>query len=145
MLILMLLYSESPRLSGRRTVTDNGCMQEVTVSLQQPVPDEMHYAFSSEETDCVDLRGIQEVDIATDKSELPFAVNVGDSGLDTRLPIYLISWYVMKDTMGPCSNNILLQRTSTLGSGSQFLSPVFMILTKYMHTSPLPHLINSIT
>ena len=86
-------------------------MQEITVTLQEPIPDEMYYTFSSVQTDlCVGLIGMQAVDINTDESELTFTVNVGASGLDTRQQIFLISWFVMNDTMGPCSN-IPLQRT----------------------------------
>ena len=86
-------------------------MQKVVVSLQQPIPDEMYYTFSYEETDsCVHLRRTQAVDINTGESKLTFTVNVGDSGLDTRQEVYLISFYVMKDTMGPCRIT-QLQRT----------------------------------
>ena len=112
----LLISSDGPRMSaaGLHTVTDSDCMQEFTVSLQQPVPDELYYAFSSEHTDsCVGLRKVQAVDITTDNSELMLTVYVGDSGLDTRQRMYLISWFVMQDTMGPCSN-VPLQRTGWL-------------------------------
>ena len=84
------------------------------MSLQEPIPDEMYYTFSSVPTDsCVGLRGMQAVDINTDESEVTFTANVGDSGLDTRQQIFLISWFVMNDTMGPC-RSIPLQRTCKL-------------------------------
>lgn len=107
--------SDGPRLSAAvlHTVTDDDCMQEVTVSLQQPIPDEMYYTFSSVQTDsCVGLRGKQAVNITNAKS-LMFTVNVGDSGLDTRQRMYLVSWFVMQDTIGSCGN-VPLQRTGLL-------------------------------
>ena len=54
------------------------------------------------------------VDITTEKSaELVLTVNVGDSGLDTRQQIYLISWFAKDDTIGSCSFTSL-QRTGKL-------------------------------
>ena len=106
-------------LIRRGTGPDNDCMQEITVTLQQPIPDEMYYAFSSVQTDsCIGLRGMQAVDINTDESELTFTVNVGDSGLDTRQQIFLNGWYAMKDTMGPC-RSIQLQRTGMCAVASK--------------------------
>ena len=101
----MNLSSDKPLFSGRRALQNSDCMQEVTLPLQQPVPDEMYYTFSSVQTDsCVGLRGMRAVNITTNIEVVRFTVNVGDSGLDTRQQIYLISWYVMDSTMGPCSS-----------------------------------------
>ena len=84
------------------------------MSLPQPIPDELNYAFSSERTDSCVGRRMLAVDITTEKSaELVLTVNVGDSGLDTRQQIYLISWFAKDDTIGSCSFTSL-QRTGKL-------------------------------
>ena len=101
-------------LSRSPAGTNNNCLQVVTVTLQQPNPDGMYYAFSRTVTDsCVGLGEPIEVNTTTDKSTLEFTVDVGRSGLDTRQPMYLISWYMMNSVRGPCSD-VLMKQTGVL-------------------------------
>ena len=73
------------------------------------------------------------MDITSAKSELLFTVNVGDSGLDTRQRMYLISWFVMQGTMGSCGN-VPLQRTGLLERRAQLrvciIAIFFVIVSK---------------
>ena len=98
--------SDAPRL-GPPADQDNDCNQEVTVTLQQPLPDEMYYAFSKTTELCTGLGQTHSVNITTGESRLDFTVNVGESGLDTRQEVFLVSWYTMTGVMGPCSNVLM--------------------------------------
>ena len=105
--------SDAPMLSTS-DLGPNHCLQEVTVALQQPAPDGMYYAFSRTVTDsCVGLGEPIMVNTTTDRSTLKFTVNVGRSGLDTRQPVYIISWYMMNRVRGPCIN-VLMKQTGVL-------------------------------
>ena len=77
------------------------------MTLQQPIPDEMYYAFSKTTELCTGLGQTYSVNITTGESRLEFTVNVGESGLDTRQEVYLVSWYTMTGVMGPCSNVLM--------------------------------------
>ena len=77
------------------------------MTLQQPIPDEMYYAFSKTTESCTGLGQTYSVNITTGESRLEFTVNVGESGLDTRQEVYLVSWYTMNGVMGPCSNELM--------------------------------------
>ena len=98
--------SDAPRL-GPPADQDNDCNQEVAVTLQQPIPDEMYYAFSKTTELCTGLGQTYSVNITTGESRLEFTVNVGESGLDTRQEVYLVSWYTMTGVMGPCRNVLM--------------------------------------
>ena len=97
--------SDAPRLD--RPDQDKDCYQEVTVTLQQPVPNEMYYAFAKTAESCTGVGQNYSVNITTGESRLEFTVNVGQSGLDTRREVYLVSWYTMNGVMGPCSNELM--------------------------------------
>ena len=71
------------------------------------MPDEMYYAFSKMTESCTGLGQTYSVNITTGESRLEFTVNVGESGLDTRQEVYLVSWYTMNGVMGPCSNELM--------------------------------------
>ena len=97
--------SDAPRLD--EPDQGNDCYQEVTVTLQEPIPDEMDYAFSKKTESCTGLGETYSVNITTGETRLEFTVNVGESGLDTRQEVYLVSWYTMTGVMGPCSNVLM--------------------------------------
>ena len=77
------------------------------MTLQQPVPDEMYYAFAKTAESCTGVGQMYSLNITTGESRLEFTVNVGQSGLDTRREVYLVSWYIMNGVMGPCSNELM--------------------------------------
>ena len=80
------------------------------MTLQQPIPDEMHYAFSMTSDSCEGLGQSFSVNITTNEVAVTFPVDIGQSGLDTRQEVYLISWYTQDGVRGPCSF-VLMQRT----------------------------------
>ena len=83
------------------------------MTLQQPVPDEMHYAFSATSESCTGLGESFSVNITTNKVAVTFPVDVGQSRLDTRQEMYLISWYTQDEVKGPCQN-VLMTQTGVL-------------------------------
>ena len=93
--------------------TDNKCIQEVTVTMQQPIPAKMYYAFAMKSDSCGELGQSFSVNITTYEVAVTFPVDIGQSGLDTREEVYLISWYTHNGTKGPCSF-VLMQRTGVL-------------------------------
>ena len=92
---------------------DNECIQEVTVTLQQPIPAEMYYAFAMRSDSCGELGRSFSVNITTNEVAVKFPVDIGQSKFDTRQEVYLISWYAQDDVVGPCSFG-LMQRTGVL-------------------------------
>ena len=105
--------SDAPMLSRSNSQLDNECIQEVTVKLQQPIPDEMYYAFSVTSDSCAGLGRSFSVNIATNKVTVTFPVFVGQSRFDTRQELYLISWYKHDSIRGPCSF-VLMEQTGVL-------------------------------
>ena len=100
-------------LSESISQPDNECIQEVTVTLQQPFPDEMYYAFAMKSDSCGELGQSFSVNITTNEDAVTFPVDVGQSRFDTRHEVYLISWYTHDGIRGPCSF-VLMQQTGVL-------------------------------
>ena len=105
--------SDAPMLSRSNSQLDNECIQEVTVTLQQPIPDEMYYAFAMKSDSCGELGQSFSVNITTNKDAVSFPVDVGQSRFDSRQEVYLISWYTHNGTKGPCSF-VLMEQTGML-------------------------------
>ena len=99
--------SDAPVMSRSPSDLDDECLQEVTVSLQQPVPEGMYYAFSVTSDSCTGLGQSFSVNITTNKVAVTFPVDVGESRLDTRQEVYLISWYTQEGVKGPCQNELM--------------------------------------
>ena len=105
--------SEAPVLSESISQPDNECIQEVTVTLQQPIPDEMYYAFAMKSDSCGELGQSFSVNITTNEVTVTFPVDVGQSRFDTRQEVYLISWYTQDGVRGPCET-VLMEQTGVL-------------------------------
>ena len=107
--------SDAPmaELSPSNPQPDNECIQDVTVTMQQPIPDEMYYAFAMRSDSCGDLGQSFSVNITTREVAVMFPVDVGRSRLDTRQEVYLITWYTQNGIRGPCSF-VLMQQTGVL-------------------------------
>ena len=109
---ILVSPSEPPVLSESESRPDNECIQDVTVTLQQPIPDEMYYGFAMTSDSCPVGRSFS-VNITTNEVAVMFPVNVGESGFDTRQNMYLITWYIEDNVSGPC-RPVLMQQTGVL-------------------------------
>ena len=77
------------------------------------VTDELYYAFSMMSDSCAGLGQSFFEHSTMNDFVVTFPVDVGQSRLDTRQEVYLISWYTQDDVNGPCSF-VLMQRTGVL-------------------------------
>ena len=109
---VLLSASEAPVLSESISQPDNECIQDVTVTLQQPIPDEMYYAFSVTSDSCAGLGQSFSVNITNDIA-VTFPVDIGQSRFDTRQEVHLISWYTHDGVRGPCKT-VLMEQTGVL-------------------------------
>ena len=80
------------------------------MTLQQPIPAEMYYAFSMTSDSCAGLGQSFSVNITTNEVAVMFPVDIGESRFDTRQEVYFIIWYTQDGVRGPCSS-VLMQRT----------------------------------
>ena len=83
------------------------------MTMQQPIPVKMYYAFAMKSDSCGELGQSFSVNITTNEVAVTFPVDIGQSGLDTRQEVYLISWYTQDGVRGPCSF-VLMEQTGVL-------------------------------